>query len=551
MNKGLLTAVVLLGAIQGSLAQKVNTVESGLSLSSWQFKLGPRYWGGSGNYSINLADFSKRLVSRIRYDDLSHNAAELYWRLQHLNGLYLKGYLGGGSLPRGRVIDEDFPPFITEYSQTLSKQRYGFFNYFTIDVGYDLLRQPFENFSLFLGYHYWHERFNGYGCQQLSEGLNCPVTEPLAENGLDEVPTWQGLRFGLNGNKTLFHTFSLAFDVAYLYSDLNAINYHNARPDIRGYVETGQGNGIQLDVLLHWPLTPSFHLGLGGRWWKLVTDGFAHFEQTTASAQPQPANIAHTRYGGLLSAQYKVDETSSSLSEGMISSITAHWPASYIGVNTGYATHQDEISITPTSISAQRLTQDDASPLGFNTQEAGFLAGGQLGYNWYLPSLLLGIEADLDFTQMSGTQSTGSDILGFITIVTNVDKKIDWLSTTRARLGSFIAENTLAYLTGGAAFGKTQFAFHQKQVDVNCDDSTVCAAANQARVQTGWTAGAGIEFLIAQQLTMKTEYLHVDLGSRTLNVFGRNGIGSAMNYHVRANFTNDLLRIGINYQLPL
>ena len=73
-----------------------------------------------------------------------------------------------------------------------------------------------------------------------------------------------------------------------------------------------------------------------------------------------------------------------------------------------------------------------------------------------------------------------------------------WLATVRGRAG-YAWDRILFYGTGGAAFGNVQ---------------TVAGALPYDSVtQTGWTAGAGVEWAFLPNWTAKVEYLYVDLGN--------------------------------------
>lgn len=547
----LLGCVLLLASVDGNASRFLKETDALPLLSFWNFDLGTRYWVGTGKYNVHLADFAQDLVSRITYRDLFHNSAEGFWRLEHQSGLYLKGYIGGGSLPKGLAVDEDFPPFITPYSKTIGSQRHGFLNYLSVDFGYNFLEEPTASLSFFLGYHYWQERFNGFGCQQISGSDICAnPPEPLSQNGLDEVPTWHSLRLGIHGSKQLFQPLSLVFDGAYTKSHLSAVNYHNANPAIRGYPETGKGNGAQLDLTLDWQLSNQLNVGLGGRWWYIPTNGFIRFDQTAAAEEAQPVHVSENRYGLILKTNYKFEPTSRVLTQESVDQFKMLWPSIYAGINWGYGTNQNNSSISPTTASAENLTFNyKATPLKLNIQDSGFIAGGQVGYNWYKNFNLIGLEADLDYSQISGSHGSGSEIAEETIITTSMDKKTDWISTTRVRAGRFIWDEILVYITPGIAFGKTKLAFNENQVDIRCAEGTVCTTGDKSKIKAGWSLGGGIEYQISEQLAMKAEYLHLALGNFNLNVFGKNGLGSAINYKLSSNFRFETMRFGINYKL--
>ena len=77
----------------------------------------------------------------------------------------------------------------------------------------------------------------------------------------------------------------------------------------------------------------------------------------------------------------------------------------------------------------------------------------------------------------------------------------DWLATVRGRAG-YAFDRILIYGTGGGAFGNVQAGVRR-------------AGPFSSSTQTGWTAGAGVEFAFTPNLTAKVEYLYVDLGNQS------------------------------------
>jgi outer membrane immunogenic protein len=76
---------------------------------------------------------------------------------------------------------------------------------------------------------------------------------------------------------------------------------------------------------------------------------------------------------------------------------------------------------------------------------------------------------------------------------------VDWFGTARGRLG-YAVGNALIYGTGGLAYG---------QVNSHIENSTTYTVSN---TNTGWTAGAGVEYRFTSAISAKAEYLYVNLG---------------------------------------
>ena len=78
----------------------------------------------------------------------------------------------------------------------------------------------------------------------------------------------------------------------------------------------------------------------------------------------------------------------------------------------------------------------------------GFTAGGQVGYNWMYGPVLLGAEADINF---SDTHETDDGLTGEDYVVR--DNGMDWFATIRGRFG-YAFGPALAYVTGGLAIAE-------------------------------------------------------------------------------------------------
>jgi outer membrane immunogenic protein len=129
----------------------------------------------------------------------------------------------------------------------------------------------------------------------------------------------------------------------------------------------------------------------------------------------------------------------------------------------------------------------------------GFIGGGQIGANVQFNWLVLGVEGDFDWTGLkgSGTDSNGN------TINTNTQ----WTSTVTGRVGAAF-DRLLVYGKGGVAFAN----------DESSVNTLSGVSASTTFTRTGWTAGAGLEYALAQNWTAKIEYDYLGFGSETLDL---------------------------------
>ena len=116
---------------------------------------------------------------------------------------------------------------------------------------------------------------------------------------------------------------------------------------------------------------------------------------------------------------------------------------------------------------------------------------------------MFGVEVDLAYSTVKGND--GGLVPGPFTFAATSDMK--YLGTARARLG-LAQDRVLFYVTGGFAWSK---------VDATMTVVGVGAGSDTLNL-TGWTAGGGIEYAIAQNWTIRAEYLYVDFSKKSSSV---------------------------------
>ena len=156
----------------------------------------------------------------------------------------------------------------------------------------------------------------------------------------------------------------------------------------------------------------------------------------------------------------------------------------------------------------------------------GTIAGVTIGYGFKVgKSWIAGIEGDVS-SGISGSFGPGNLGLpnGAAFICSGpCSTDVDWFATVRARLGYTLSSALLVYGTAGFAFGEV-------------DSGIAGAPSFKVRdTNTGWTAGAGIEYAFAPSWSMKLEYLHVDLG------------WTDRPFILKSDTEFDLVRVGVNF----
>ncbi len=236
------------------------------------------------------------------------------------------------------------------------------------------------------------------------------------------------------------------------------------------------------------------------------------------------------------------------------------WTGFYVGVNAGgiWPSGSRSASLLDPNAGADGGFISAGFPGGLGSQSAGFIGGGQAGYNWQTGAFVLGVETDFDGSTLSKSfNNVGAPFVGpvaaaaglggdFLTV--NGKNSLTWLGTTRGRVG-FVAtpdNRLMIYATGGVAYGGGNSQF-------SAFDATTGSfwSGNPSSTRVGWTIGGGVEYAITNNITIKGEYLYADLGSSSFNSagnpaalasFGGVTVGGKFDYNA------SIFRAGVNYK---
>jgi outer membrane immunogenic protein len=198
-----------------------------------------------------------------------------------------------------------------------------------------------------------------------------------------------------------------------------------------------------------------------------------------------------------------------------------NWGGVYVGINGGYGFGNSN--------------WDFSSIVGFPASTGNFdingpLVGGTIGANFQTGQFVFGVEADGDWTDIKGSAGVCNP---FTCQTSN-----DWLATLRGRVG-YAIDRVLFYGTAGGAAGDVKATFSGT---FPAPVGAFSISSNSS--EFGWTAGAGVEYAVTNNLTAKVEYLFVDLGNGSLSCpVATCGVPS-----VPVSFEANLVRAGLNYK---
>jgi outer membrane immunogenic protein len=148
---------------------------------------------------------------------------------------------------------------------------------------------------------------------------------------------------------------------------------------------------------------------------------------------------------------------------------------------------------------------------------SGGLIGGTVGYNWQVNQIVLGAEGDIDWSGIEGTTT--------VLCPAGCETRNKWLVTARGRLG-YAFDRFLPYITAGLAAG-----------DITATRPGLPAGSNS---NAGWTAGVGLEVGVVSNVSVKAEYLYLDLGDFNC------GLNCGLAPTGNVSFDTNLFRGGLN-----
>jgi outer membrane immunogenic protein len=208
----------------------------------------------------------------------------------------------------------------------------------------------------------------------------------------------------------------------------------------------------------------------------------------------------------------------------------SNWSGFYVGVNAGAAFEGDN------SNTATVVSFGGAAPFGIvnNGSTVRFIGGGQVGANWQISQIVLGLEAD-----GQGLTHERNIIPGAF----GNEGGVSFLGTARGRVGAAFG-NFLLYGTGGVAFGNT--ASPRTIFGLNgAGGLTTFNASRTDNVRVGFAAGGGIEYGFWNNWSVKAEYLYTDLGHSARSYIDPL-TGSSLTFARRER--EHIVRAGLNYR---
>jgi outer membrane immunogenic protein len=283
------------------------------------------------------------------------------------------------------------------------------------------------------------------------------------------------------------------------------------------------------------------------------------------------------------------------------SSPSAHipmWGGFYAGLNAGYGFGTNDKSYVtaggpqgfsslfngvPSTMPLSGVTLAQSGTAGNN--QNGFLGGAQVGYNYQIgDNYVVGIETDIQGANIAGSgifAGGGFNVNGanngYATSIggVNISSGVDWLGTARGRVGYLLTPNLMAYATGGFSFGGAQANVTNLAYSSYYDPTfpvpgtppgiqPYFGSTAQKQTLLGWNAGAGMEWMVSDNWSVKAEALYWNLGNMNVSTTSVSpaigsaywGVGTSPRFTLPSqvvigganiNYQGIIARAGVNY----
>ena len=253
------------------------------------------------------------------------------------------------------------------------------------------------------------------------------------------------------------------------------------------------------------------------------------------------------------------------------------WTGFYVGVNAGVGWANADHNNNGALPFVGAVPVGGFFPIASNGggNRSGFVGGVQAGYNYqFTPGagFVIGAEADIDYADLG--HHNGNALFGAFTLpqfpgttftsagIASHNNNNQYLGTVRLRAG-YAWDRLLVYATGGLAYGginnnhgvgggfiaTTGAGFINPVSGVPGPSQAFVGgvAGRGSSNRAGWTVGAGVEYAIWNNLTIKAEYLYANLGHANGNaaIFLPGAVAVANGNH-DANV--NIVRVGLNYK---
>ncbi|MBR0719084.1 outer membrane protein [Bradyrhizobium liaoningense] len=221
-----------------------------------------------------------------------------------------------------------------------------------------------------------------------------------------------------------------------------------------------------------------------------------------------------------------------------------NWTGAFVGVQGGYGFgRMDRSSFI-----------DPAAPGSGVYDLKGWLGGIDGGVNVQSGVLVFGVEGEWMWTGLRGGQTfTTPDPFFGGTAVTTLNSRIDWLAIASAKAGFVVGDRLLIYGKGGVAIASERHSANSLETFLPAPGS-ISSATSGTAIHSGFALGAGAEYALGGNWSIKGEYNYIKMIAQQDTVTGVVTFSGGPTSNIARGFDRvgqdlQLFKLGVNYHL--
>ncbi|MDC7788869.1 outer membrane beta-barrel protein [Rhodoplanes sp. TEM] len=203
------------------------------------------------------------------------------------------------------------------------------------------------------------------------------------------------------------------------------------------------------------------------------------------------------------------------------------WTGCYIGAHVGAGSLEGSVADYSSIFYYDSVTDRTG---------VGAIAGGQIGCNYQVGMLVLGIEGEGAWSGVKRTSELSYDDYTY-----SAELKSKYTYDVAARIGVAF-DRALVYGKLGWAWGKFDYASSYGYAGLTSRDGSASATLN------GVLLGLGLEYALTGNWTVKAEYNYLNFGADTLDITYCDSGVCAGGYRSTLDATQHIGKIGVNYK---
>ena len=233
------------------------------------------------------------------------------------------------------------------------------------------------------------------------------------------------------------------------------------------------------------------------------------------------------------------------------------WTGIYAGVNLGAAVGVATLNSTATNFNGvngsptpggSSLDAQYAALSYASLNPASGLVGLQLGYNWQLNHIVLGLETNFDYMQQTNSGTKNTPLSTGAEFRTDSVFSTSWIYTIRPRLGYLLYNNFLVFGTGGFSLTNPEYRIFTQYSAPTTGVTSQYGSFSFASAQVGWNAGGGIEWMFSNRWILNAQYLFNDFGTlKSSQTYNNHLPTSVTTIKSNGSLKEQLITVGINY----